>query len=345
MFLAAHGVISSIWGPNGGSARYGIHFGYPIGSAIGPLIAIPFLGDVTDNTTSNEGFLFSIQKVYSLTYSEDDATDDTTIEFAYLIGSGVAVNLAAIFVFMYIFGPRRAYLYRNTLSEKNNSWKQVISPRTWANGDFVFGTKIMILMFMYYVFVMAVIKGTQMYIVTYAVDSDLDFSSEEAATLNSLTFIMGTLARGIAIVAIRYIHITHMIILETHGLLLIGILCLLVGTEYKLAMWILAPCLGFFRELLWPAGFAWTDNFIVLFGVLVGLNDVVNGITNFFVTSMQGYLYENVGIETIFYTTVVYGACLCVLVHIMNFIGNKNGDRKNISVDILETKVEENTRL
>ena len=103
MLAAAHGVISSIWGPNGGSARYGIHFGYPIGSAIGPLIAIPFLGDSTDsNTTSTQGFLFSIQKIYSLsqdlTNNDDDVTDDTTIEFAYLIGSGVSLILTTIFV-------------------------------------------------------------------------------------------------------------------------------------------------------------------------------------------------------------------------------------------------------
>ena len=56
----------------------------------------------------------------------------------------------------------------------------------------------------------------------------------------------------------------------------------------------------FFSELLWPAGYAWTDKFIVLFGVLFGLNDIVKGIANFFVIFMQGYLCENVGIETIF---------------------------------------------
>ena len=350
LFLAAHGVISSIWGQNGGSARYGIHFGYPIGAAIGPLIAIPFMGDTTDsNDTSNQGFIFSVHKAYSLLeHLTDDVevvTDDTSIEFAYLIGSGVALILSAIFIFMYIFGPRSAYLYQNTLSENKYSWKEVISPRVWTNGDFAFGIKIMILMFIYYLFVVAAIMGTQIYIVTYAVDSDLGFSSQEAATLNSVISIMGTLARGIAIVAIKYIHITHMIVLETHGLLLFGILCLFVGTEYKIALWIIAPCLGFFRELLWPAGFAWTENFMVLFGVLVGLNDLVNGITNFFVISIQGYLYENVSIETIFYTTVGYGACLCILVHIMNFIGNKHGNRKNIFKDNLETKVEEITRL
>ena len=350
LFLAAHGVISSIWGRNGGSARYGIHFGYPIGSAIGPLIAIPFVGDTTDsNTTSKQGFLLSVQKAYSLleqlTDDGEDVTDDTSIEFAYLIGSGVALILSAIFVLMYIFGPRSAYLYQNTLSENKYNWKEVISPRIWANGDFAFGIKIMILMFTYYLFVLAGIMGTQIYIVTYAVDSDLGFSSQEAATLNSLIFIMGTLGRGIAIVAIKYIHITWMIVLETHGLLLFGILCLFVGTEYKIALWIFAPCLGFFRELLWPAGYAWTDNFMLLFGVLVGLNDLVNGITNFFVISVQGYLYENVGIETIFYTTVGYGACLCILVHIMNFIGNKHGHQKNISKYMSETKMEEITRL
>ena len=89
--------------------------------------------------------------------------------------------------------------------------------------------------------------------------------------------------------------------------------------------------------LLYPvsAGYAWTDNFMVLFGILVGLNDVVNGLVNIPVTSLQGYLYENVGVETIFHTTVGYGSCLCILVHIMNLIGNRHGERKIVSKDAL----------
>ena len=154
--------------------------------------------------------------------------------------------LSAIYL-MCICSPRGSYLYRNKLSEKKKKQMEA-SHFTKDLGKWKFclldkDNDIDI----YVLFICLSSHSGHTCVSCHICHSDLDFTIYETATLNSLTFIIGTIPRGIAIFVIKYIHITDILVIETHGLLLIGILCLFVGTEYKLAMWILAPFLDFFQ--------------------------------------------------------------------------------------------------
>ena len=79
---------------------------------------------------------------------------------------------------------------------------------------------------------------------------------------------------------------------------------------------------------MWPSGFAWTDYYIILLGVVVGLLDMVAMTFNVFLISLQGYLYDNTVIESIFYTTVLFGALLCVNTYAMTYYASRKGGRK-----------------
>ena len=157
---------------------------------------------------------------------------------------------------------------------------------------------------------------------------------------NARTYFIstGTLARALAIVVSRYLDAPHMLLIEVHGQFLFGLLCLIFGTQSKLALWILAPGLGFFRELIWPTGFTWTDHYIVLFGVVVGWLNCSAALLNMALIPMQGYLYDHVGIESIFHTTVFFGFLLCVALWIMTYAASKKGGRKARALKVYQNE-------
>ena len=342
----------------GGSVRHAIHLGFPVGSILGPLIALPFLSK-TNSTDDNDDVEGTVNVSDSSCYRENsrcsfhnretfkETSDTSSIQVAYGIAGSVLLCVGFVFILLYCFRPQNATLNQRVLKNRKDegkTWKEVISPRTWAEGNLRFGTTIMVFIMAYYFLVLATIKGTQEYIVPYAVDSDLGFTNQEAATLNSVISGMGTLARALSVIAVKYLDMTHIIVIESHGIFVFGLLSLIWGTRHKTALWIFVPCLGFFRESLWPSGYAWVDNFIILYGVLVGFIDVMVGLTNFALVSLQGYLYTNTVIESIFYTTVGYGLVLCILVHLMNYVGNRHGNRMKVALRN-EKAIQESTDL
>ena len=125
-----------------------------------------------------------------------------------------------------------------------------------------------------------------------------------------------------------------------HGMLVSGIFCLLVGTRSRIGLWVFAPCVGFFRELTWPTGYAWADYYIVLLGVIVGLADMVTQLFNVLFVSLQGWLYDNTVPESIFYTTILFSGLLCLFFYVMQFFASRKGPRKlRLVGDVTEVKL------
>ena len=230
---AAHSVITHIWGTEGGPARYAIHFGYPIGSMLGPLMAIPFVygEEATSNATTAAPAAAArgvwgwyrlpygaVQRYPGLYDDVDDGDDDgdgaiveskhfddgSSIEYVYLIvGLFIAVN-AAVFMLLQLLRKHLHVTSRTATTEaEKTSFKQVLTPSEWADGDGRFGATFLVLMCVYFVLQTATHKGTQEYLVTYAVDSEM-FSATEAATLNSVVYAAG--ARCILLYGNRRLH-------------------------------------------------------------------------------------------------------------------------------------------
>ena len=204
-------MITHIWGTDGGPARFAIHFGYPIGSMIGPLIAIPFVSDdqssnnetttvdptANENTYEHNGLavLFGADIEQQSSIVESKRYDDgSSIEYAYLIVGLFIILLGAVFMVLQMFRKciqqDDAMVTKIKEPEEERSFRQVLSPKEWADGDSRFGVSILIFMMVWYILQTATMKGTHEYLVTYAVDSGM-FSNQEAATLNSVVYACG----------------------------------------------------------------------------------------------------------------------------------------------------------
>ena len=199
-------------GTEGGPARFAIHLGYPIGAVLGPLLAYPFVSKPVappQNSTmasNNE----TISQYQSLGNSSEINTigldmsteglrghveDTSTIEYAFLITSLVVFLNAAYFIVMQLCTSCESSCIGSPIKPRMQakslrSFRQVLSPGQWAEGDTWFGVMIVGFAMVIFILECAAMKGSQEYLVTYAVDSGM-FTNQRAALLNSLTFGAG----------------------------------------------------------------------------------------------------------------------------------------------------------
>ena len=190
-----------MWGLNGGSARIAIHVGYPLGAMIGPLIAMPFVMDtpeVDDSSSAsvefpvvmNESSLVGVVTVLaSSTRKTVEYIEDTSrMEVAYGIVASLVLLLAVVFMFLQccVKTPSQPIAERG----RQLSFRDVWRPSVWADGDSCYGVAVTLFLIAYYILLMGAMKGTQVYLVTYAIDSGM-LTNQMAALLNSLTFGAG----------------------------------------------------------------------------------------------------------------------------------------------------------
>ena len=195
LFSAGHSVISHLWGLHGGPARIAMHVGYPLGAMLGPLIAMPFVMSPPTSPAAAQELISAANSSVMLMTSTiagptriAEVADTSRMEVAYgMVGAAVGV-LALVFLCLH-FCVKTA---TKPLSSRGKlSFSDVWRPAVWADGNSCYGIVIALSLVGYYVVNMGAIKGTQVYLVTYAVDSGF-LTNQRAALLNSLTFGAGT---------------------------------------------------------------------------------------------------------------------------------------------------------
>ena len=136
----------------------------------------------------------------------------------------------------------------------------------------------------------------------------------------------------VASVVARYVTPPKMLLLTAHGYLLVGIACIFLSVYHPVAMLILLPLLGSFSDVLLTLGYVWADHYITLFGVIVGLKNML--VTLLFYgreAEAPTYLlsYGDSFREVIFMPALVHAILLCVLTWVMTCYASRKGSRRH----------------
>ena len=307
-----------LWGDKGGAPMHALHFGYPLGAMIGPLLAYPFVSiEDTTNTTS---------ETTTLQYTElsnPRYADDSRIEIPYVIvGIFLAILCVTFFIFQCIMPSKNIASHQHKQGYK---WKDVFSPAKWSGDSSNFGLLIISLTMLFFALHIMALKASTYYM-TYAVD-EVGYTNQQATLYQSLMSFAGTLGRAASIVFAYFVPIQVMLITEVHGQVIFAILTLLWGLDDKLSYLVFSCFFTFFRDPIWPSAYTWTDQYIALYAVVVGLIDMATNLTGAVFSWLLGYLYTYTVPDSIFYNTVAAAILLCILVWIMNYIAQKHGSR------------------
>lgn len=316
---AGSSMIVALWGEKSASPLQAMHMGFPIGSMIAPLIALPYVSDGEDggddNTTcSYRSSLFR------------DYPDNSEIEKAFMIVGICTCSVGVLFIIYQFAGLPTVGPETNKAERIGMTIKQVISPSTWSPGRSRFGIIILVCMTFFYILHKSTFHGLTTYHALYAVESN--FTTEREATLLSSSMsLSGAVARALSIGIARVLPTPVMVSVFAYGESLSIMAMTLWGLGSRETYWAFCCIFAFFREPVWPAGYGWTNTYIVLYAVVLGIMLTFLRLVESVVTWLYGYTYEAYGKDSIFKLSCIFAAMFCIHVVIMNVYAIPHGTR------------------
>ena len=368
MFISAVGqsTLLRMWGVESDSAMQALPLGYPLGSLLAPLIAVPFVSEKAEDddnglngtTATNMQTSLMLQQytrqlqLLPVAYQEDTSqpenydsyfdsfADDSTIGIAFAICGLFTFSVAIAHVvmnFLKLEVSDKEKAQQQEAEQSKQSLRTMVSPAFWAAGETRFGVTVMMLIVLFYCAHIGSALGIMMYLVTYLTDSQqLQFSNREAALLQAAMNFTATFARAISILIARYVNVNVMLAVELHGQLVMLVSMLVFGTQYATAMWVTSCVYALFHEPTWPSATTLVNNYIIMTSFLFSILSLCTGLFNIVYNLLVGSLYTNVTEDSIFYLGVVFGALNCLVLYAMYFVTYKKPLRQ---VDVLNDDV------
>ena len=182
---ASNAMMFSSWGEAANSPVQGLHSAWGVGFAFGPLIIMPFLGpDPDDEVQSNwtaTTIASPLPSAFNSTVLPPDV-QESRIEIAYAITAVMALIMGIMSFVMYHIGvPNGVTLHLKA----KDSFSEVFSLKSIARGDRTFAIKMLVLFALFY-FANAGREGVfSTWLFNYAIESELDFTKQEAALLDA----------------------------------------------------------------------------------------------------------------------------------------------------------------
>ena len=202
----AHAI--SLWGKEATGPVHFIHFGYGVGTILGPSMMAAFLprGSNITNHTQTLTTLTAVSRTYHRDYfhyvssltsatqnitPSSNSTVDVRIPFAITGGFTVVVAIL-LFAFMcfpfYKYLPRESVLEPSHLAKK--TFKEIISPGECAAGNVSYGLQMFVCIFMFYVALVGKDTGVTIFIEPLAMNSPhLQLSLQQTDLLVTVYFI------------------------------------------------------------------------------------------------------------------------------------------------------------
>ena len=326
---AANTEIPRMWKEKGQSPMLAMHLGFPVGAAVGAQIASFFVSKRLHQVHSNMTFTFNATDSNELLYnvsdslSPNDKDNDNNkarsrIEISFII-AGVYVSAVAI-VFIGLQCCRTASTDVTQLKEVS-SWKDIFKPHKWSDNGSFFGIKILLFFIFYEIFYCGCWASFGPFLTVYAVDSHLNFDPPEAATLSAVSTFADALSTLFCAVCLsRFLSVKVMLIIEIHGLLLASVGALILGSKYKIAFYFFICLFQVCRGPSYASIFSWVDHYILPLCTLLGVVRIIRNGSLILLIRLQGYLYDHVSIESIFYTSVGYAAAMCFSAYLIYYV-------------------------
>ncbi len=228
----------------------GIHFGYSLGTVIGPLMSAPFLTNSTEADISNHTIAVKNATV------NNEQSQESGIVYLYVLVGCIVMSTGLAYLVMGIQACMKS-------KEGNAHLNEVI-----ANDNIQEMTMMVvifiILMCLFYVLCAGAEVVTGTYIATFAVKSKLGTSMVDGAYVTAIYWGSFAAFRFIAIFLSIYLNaLTTMLI--SLGFCIASSLGLAIFAESSLlTLQVLIALMGFGIAAIYPTGLVWMENYIVV---------------------------------------------------------------------------------
>ena len=331
-------LIFNLWLEQSASPMHILHGGYGIGSFIIPLIANPFLAvpapkaseTMLNITVSPYGY--SVLQNTTMP-SEPLYIKESRIEIAYLIPAVITGCVSLVFYAYHARGHQhRTHLNSKHARKQMSSmeFKHMLNPGSCTGGDTLYGIKVFVLLFLFYINCEGVERSGGVFIRSFAIDH-FGFNVDDGSYINTSFWISFTVGRYAGFFAARWIPIRILLLLESGGLLISAICHAFLSGRSSLALWIIIQFVGFFIGPLFPSGMGWANYHVTMTGTAIALLLVGACFGAFGYLKMIGYLYDTYGTQSLLYTLLACAVTLFVNSVLLDVFGKKPDNVANHS--------------
>ncbi|XP_033763195.1 sodium-dependent glucose transporter 1B-like [Pecten maximus] len=318
--IAGQRIVLVSWKEKSASPMHIIHLGYGVGGFIAPLLANPYLAvteTVGPNKTNSSILNISVISTTSVPSTTTiDVISSSRIEYAYFFAAGIAALIASV---LYLYQCKTSQRLNRDKEEtvdrklaKVRKWRDMINPASCADGNFCFGSLILVTLFLKYFVYTACDRMYSTFIRSYSIDQ-LDFSSDDASYLNTLYWIFYAVGRFVGFISTRWISVKILLVIESVCLVCVCVGLYTVGTYSQTALWVLTGMAGFFIGPIFPSGIAWGHLHIELTGLAITWVLLGSSFGGLAFLRFGGYAYDHLGDKAFVYMLLILSiVVLCV---------------------------------
>ena len=303
-------MLFGLWRAKVNGPLHALHLAWGIGAMLGPFIVRPFLGsgkNETDIRTENYTCI-----------------DDSEIQNPFIISSCIMFTLAVIAIAFYIIGPPKGMTIH---ARPIKSVKQIFDFSTIGGGDMRFGITILVLFASFYFGNAGREHVFSTWLFTYAIESELPFTKQEATLLDAANKGSFMLGRLISTPISHFAPIQPMLFVEIYTLMVLVTGLATFGTKEKTYLWVFSCLTNAVSAPIWPGGLTWTDKYIPVTAIVFTVMSLGSASAAFFFQWLTGWLFTNRSADDVMYVLVSCSALLCVLIIIMQVTASQKGNR------------------
>ncbi|XP_064599723.1 sodium-dependent glucose transporter 1C-like [Liolophura sinensis] len=316
----ANNLLLSLWGEAAPTPVNIFHFGFGVGALIGPFVTKPFLSERCPSLATNSTRV-TLNPVCKSTADDDGIKyiRESRIGIPFTISVVPIVAMGVMFLVFYT---------RNRVSSIRKG-SAVVTSQT-PHGDpgtrlGIWGILIVVLLLCYY-FTLAG-SGFGGYLFTIAFESDLGCSKDDASKIASTFYAAFTSGRVLAAVFLQWFSIKTLFIFYVFGAFGSMLGMAVFGLFSKTSLWLFSAICALYAGPLWPAGLAWTNNYMHLTTMNIAVAETGACVGEIIFFWVGGYLIDTRNIPAIFTMTLTCNAAACLVTVILYLIAYRIGKR------------------
>lgn len=282
-----------------------LHVGYGLGALLVPLLVNPYLAVIEVPKLKPEG------QTEVFTVITESRVQDAFV----IIGIGTIV-LALVFYRYHFIQPssegyKQVTTDINDTRTKNVTFKEMINPATYANGQFKYGLFIISILFLYFFNMVGCEEVFGHFVRSFCVEV-FNFSKTKASYLN-MTFWLGlTVGRLVGSVLSNYIAVRRLfmiqVLLHTFSTTMLNI----YASASPTMLWYCTFTEGFLVSPLFPGGIAYGNTMIELTGVCLMIITLASSSGDLCFIWIAGNLYDSFGPKSVLYGMQFVGFAVLV---------------------------------
>nr|XP_006819369.1 PREDICTED: sodium-dependent glucose transporter 1-like [Saccoglossus kowalevskii] len=275
-------------------------------------------------------------------FSEEDTyaneTVSPTLWVPYTIVAAVHFTSSIPLFIFYFTGPRGCMLPKaktHTDDTSVSSFNKPVNPNTRTTKESTsFRIGFLFLLSIFYVLYVGheVIYGG--YIYSFAMESDLGFSTEMASLLTSVFWASFAVSRGLNIIVAKYLTPKTMLILDHVGILTADVILVIWGAENMTILWLGTILLGVSIASVYATGITWAENYITLTGKATSVFSISAAMSGILLPWWLGYAFEAYSVMILMYVMLALTIGMSTFFIILLAVARIHGKKPNIMDDI-----------